>query len=125
MLHSAATSNSHMRYVSFMAEMFLDEAGYRAISVDKVEWILNVADEELRQWRADGFDHTLFPRGQIPFKLVQQREDGSPVQDITCKYYALAHRAKHVVGPPVALAVVKLESGQFFEAVAHGSVIIP
>ena len=56
------------------------------------------------------------------FMGTAQNSHGDPVHDIAAKYYALAHRAGYVKGPPKALAVVDVEPQQFFLGLVTNSV---
>ena len=66
----------------------------------------------------------MFPGGEVPFKAILLSDDGKDDHSISAKYYALAHRAGRVHGPPVALAVINMHSDGIVEGVLDGSVVV-
>ena len=111
-------------YASYQMEMFLSQSSLAAVMGEPVAWLQDESDEMMRQWRAQGFDNTLFPGGTMPFKAVLTRPDGKVVHNVAAKYYALAHRKEFVEGPPVALVSISVPPDTFFRALLKGHVVV-
>ncbi len=72
------------------------------------------------EWLARGMGPTLFPQGAIPMKRILF-ENGVNNHILASKYYALAHRAHRVEGPPCWLISITLEPGDLIESLFDGS----
>ncbi len=100
-----------------MYEIFLDNAMWIACGGGPIQW------DEDTSWRATGMDPTLFPQGSIPMKRVLL-ERGENNHSIAAKYFAMAHRAHHVNGPPRWLITFKIAPKDLVTYLFEGSVQI-
>ena len=82
-------------------EMFLDEETVTAFQGGPVPWLKDT------EWTTDGVDPSIFPGGELPMKRIKH-EDGVNRHSVALLAFALAHRAKHVNGPPRWLLTFKL-----------------
>ena len=73
-------------------EMCIDEATFNClVRGQEVAWA--------KPYKCDGIDPTIFPNGELPMKKVLV-VGGERIDAVAAMYYALAHRRKHVNGPP-------------------------
>ncbi len=98
-------------------EILLDEATAVAFNGGPIPW----ADD--KEWRATGMDPSLFPQGALPMKRVLL-ERGENNHSIAGKYFAMAHRAGHVGGPPCWLVQFKIPPADLVPYLFEGSVQI-
>ncbi len=98
-------------------EILLDEATAVAFNGGPIPW----ADD--KEWRATGMDPSLFPQGALPMKRVLL-ERGEHNHSIAGKYFALAHRAQRVDGPPRWLITFKIAPKDLVKYLFEGSVQI-
>ena len=107
-----------MPYDQCAYEIFLDEAMLGACLGGPIPWLPGEA------WRATGIDATLFPRGEIPMKPIWIEEGGENEHTIAKKYYAMAHRAGYVTGPPAYRVLMKTTAGALVNYLLNGSMKI-
>ena len=98
-------------------EILLDEATAIACDGGPIQW----ADDT--EWRATGMDPSLFPQGALPMKRVLL-ERGENNHSIAAKYFAMAHRAGNVKGPPRFLLQFKIPPTDLVPHLFAGSVQI-
>ncbi len=98
-------------------EILLDEATAIACDGGPIQW----ADDT--EWRATGMDPSLFPQGALPMKRVLL-ERGENNHSIAGNYFALAHRAQRVDGPPRWLISFKIAPKDLVTYLFEGSVQI-
>ncbi len=100
-----------------MYEILLDQAMWDATQGGPIDWDPNTS------WRATGLDPSLFPQGHIPMKRVLL-EHGENTHSIAGKYFAKAHRAGNVNGPPRFLLQFKIPPTDLVPHLFAGSVQI-
>jgi hypothetical protein len=74
-------------------------------------------------WRPDGIDNTVFPRGEIPMKRVLMK-DGDEVHNISMKYFAMAHRRHGLTSSPRMLLRFTLKADDVLAAIWNGTATI-
>ena len=112
------------KFLPYQFEMLLDKQTLDALQGGPVAWLTDSPDASTRDWHAQGFEHSLFPGGVIPFKFILKGPDGKGMHNLAAMYYAMAHRARMVSGPPVAIATVEFQHEAFFECIAAGSLMV-
>ena len=98
--------------------LFVDEATLSAVQSGVASW----CDDG--NWRAEGFDNSLYPKGELPLKRIAITEDGHENYHIALYSYSLACKQKFLNGPPVALLIVTAHnSQQLLDGVLDGSIV--
>ena len=100
-------------------EILLDADTVIAFGGGRIAWIACSDD-----WRADGIDPKLFPGGVLPMKRSSLTGHGVSNYAIAAKYFAMAHRAERVNGPPRLLLTLKLSCEAVVEHLFAGDLTI-
>jgi hypothetical protein len=113
----AAGARAGTTYDMQKYEILVDKQTITAFHGGPVPWTTD------QSWRASGMDPSLFPNGMIPLKRVLM-EDGENHHTIAAKYYALAHRAEKVTGPPHWLITFEIPIADTLVYLFEGKAII-
>ena len=103
-----------MAYHPEAFEMFLSQEQFDVFRGERIPWL---AEDT---WRATGMDNTLFPKGEIPMKRIVLENDLNE-HNIAMKYYALAHRAGRVNGPPAYRVRIRINADNLLKLLWEGS----
>ena len=98
--------------------LFVDEATFSAVQSGVASW------RDYGDWRAEGFDNSLYPKGELPLKRIALTDDGHENFHIALYSYSLACKQKFLNGPPVALLIVTAHNAQkLLDGVLDGSIV--
>ena len=83
-----------------MFEMCIDEETYNSLAGgQEVAWA--------KPYKCEGIDTSIFPKGELPMKKILI-DEGMDNAHVAAMYYAMAHRAGHAKGPPVAMLRIEM-----------------
>ena len=97
-------------------ELLLDQQTVTAILGGGVKWAPN--------YKAYGFDHTIWPGESLPFKRIGLNADGTNNMVVASKYFAMAHKCGHVEGPPMAVVRIQMTEAASMQAQWEKTVIV-
>ena len=99
-------------------EMFVDEETASVFSGGRIPWI------DADTWRTNGIDPTIFRRGELPMKRILLNNPmmvNNTDHSIALFYFAMAHRAHSVRGPPRYLITLTMAPTDVVKGLWDGS----
>ena len=71
-----------------------------------------------------GWSPSIFPKRRIPFKVIGLNADGVNTHTVSSMYYAMAHRAGFVEGPPFGLATVEISDAGVLKGIWDKTLLV-